>query len=81
MKACYIRKALIQNKNRWERILGAGDVSDSGFKEWFRLAEDSKQSAERSVRAVSDQIAARGWAAKNILLSTREQARYSFIDD
>ncbi|KAI6695308.1 hypothetical protein NL676_023018 [Syzygium grande] len=81
LQACYIRKALIQNKNRWERILGAGDVSDSGFKEWFRLAEDSKQSAERSVRAVSDQIAAMGWAAKNILLSTREQARYSFIDD
>ncbi|XP_056158763.1 protein root UVB sensitive 4 isoform X2 [Syzygium oleosum] len=81
LQACYIRKALIQNKNRWERILGASDVSDSGFKEWFRLAEDSKQSAERSVRTVSDQIATMGWAAKNILLSTREQARYSFIDD
>lgn len=81
LQACYIRKALIPNKNQWEKILRASDVSDSGFKEWFRLAEDSKQRAERSVRTVTDQIAAMGWAAKNILLSTREQARYSFIDD
>lgn len=81
LQACYIRKALIPNKNQCEKILRASDVSDSGFKEWFRLAEDSKQRAERSVRTVTDQIAAMGWAAKNILLSTREQARYSFIDD
>lgn len=81
MKACYIRKALVQNENRWEQILGAYDVSDLGFEEWFKLANDSRQCAERSFHTVSDQIAAMGWAAKNILLSTREQARYSFIDD
>lgn len=81
LQACYIRKALVQNENRWEQILGAYDVPDWGFEEWFKLADDSQQCAERSFCTVSDQIAAMGWAAKNILLSTREQARYSFIDD
>ncbi|XP_048139280.1 protein root UVB sensitive 4 isoform X3 [Rhodamnia argentea] len=81
LQACYIRKALIQNENRWEQILGAYYVSDLGFEEWFKLADDSRQCAERSFHTVSDQIAAMGWAAKNILLSTQEQARYSFIAD
>ncbi len=45
------------------------------------MIEDSKRAAERVLSPLDDQMLALGWAAKNILLTTEEQARYSFVDD
>ena len=51
------------------------------LKEWFKLIEDSKQRVQRELGPLNKQMAALGWAIKNILLNTEEQARYSYIDE
>ncbi|KAF3974896.1 hypothetical protein CMV_001810 [Castanea mollissima] len=80
LQACYIRKALLVS-SWWENILGVGDLLDSVLNEWFRVIEDSKRCARRDLSLLNEQMLGLGWAAKNILLSTEEQARYSFVDD
>ncbi|EEF40055.1 protein root UVB sensitive 4 [Ricinus communis] len=76
LQACYIRKALLFS--RWETI---SDPGSTVHKECIKLIEDSKQSAEKDLSMLGDQMTALGWAVKNILLSTEEQTRYSFVDD
>lgn len=80
LQACYIRKALLFS-SMWETAVEDKDVSDLVFKEWFKLIDDSKQSAKRDLSTLNDQMGSLGWALKHILLSTEEQARYSFVDD
>ena len=69
------------SKSWWENILGVGDSLDSVLNEWFKVIEDSKRCAQRDLSLLNEQMLGLGWAAKNILLSTEEQARYSFVDD
>ncbi|XP_075652586.1 protein root UVB sensitive 4-like isoform X2 [Castanea sativa] len=80
LQACYIRKALLVS-SWWENILGVGDLLDSVLNEWFKVIEESKRCAQRDLSLLNEQMLGLGWAAKNILLSTEEQARYSFVDD
>ncbi|XVF17779.1 hypothetical protein REPUB_Repub10bG0153000 [Reevesia pubescens] len=79
LQACYVRKAL--HSSRWESMMKASDSSDLVLKEWFKLIEDSKQYVQREIGPLNEQMAAIGWATKNILLNTEEQARYSYMGD
>ncbi|EOX91264.1 hypothetical protein QUC31_003025 [Theobroma cacao] len=79
LQACYVRKAL--HSSRLESMMKASDSSDFFLKEWFKLIEDSRQYVQREFVPLNEQMAALGWAIKNILLNTEEQARYSYIDD
>ncbi|KAK9990524.1 hypothetical protein SO802_025509 [Lithocarpus litseifolius] len=81
LQACYIRKALLVRRSWWESILRVGDALDSVLNEWYKVIEDSKRCAQRDLSLLNEQMLGLGWAAKNILLSTEEQARYSFVDD
>lgn len=65
----------------WENIIGGSDPLDSVFNEWFQVMEDGKRCAQKDLSLLNEQMLGMGWAAKNILLSTQEQARYSFVDD
>ncbi|KAG2724603.1 hypothetical protein I3843_01G024700 [Carya illinoinensis] len=81
LQACYIRKAILVKRSWWENIIGGSDPLDSVFNEWFQVMEDSKRCAQKDLSLLNEQMLGMGWAAKNILLSTPEQARYSFVDD
>ncbi|KAI8029430.1 Protein root UVB sensitive 4 [Camellia lanceoleosa] len=81
LQACHIRKAILSSVCKWESILEAPDSSDSVSRHWFQLIEDSKRIAQRDFNLLNEQMLGLGWACKNILLSTQEQARYSFVDD
>lgn len=76
-----MRQALRQYSSFWEPALEAGNMSELISDDWFTLAEDSKRIAQKQVQRVYDQISSAGWAIRNILLNTQEQARYSFVDD
>jgi hypothetical protein len=66
----------------WENnILGGNDSFNSVFNEWLQVMEDIKRCAQRDLSVLNEQLLGLGWATKNILLSTQEQARYSFVDD
>ena len=80
VQACYIRRALLAS-SWWENILGVGDSLDFVLNEWFKVIEDSERCAQRDLSLLNEQMLGLGWAAKNVLLSTEEQARYSFVDD
>lgn len=45
------------------------------------MVEDSRERTKKDLPVVSEQISAAGWSVKNVLLSTGEQLRYSFMDD
>ena len=45
------------------------------------MVEDSKQSAEGDLNLLNEEMLRLGWTVKNILLSTEEQVKYSFVDD
>lgn len=81
VQACHIRKRLLCSATKWESTLEDCHKSDLVLSDWFRLVEDSKQSALADFDLLSEKILEVGWASKNILLSTKEQARYSFVDD
>ncbi|CAN4081601.1 unnamed protein product [Withania somnifera] len=51
------------------------------LKQWFNLVEDGKRSTEQNLGLFYEQLLSLGWACKNILLSTQEQARYSYTAD
>ncbi|KAJ8764230.1 hypothetical protein K2173_005970 [Erythroxylum novogranatense] len=80
LQACYIRKHLLLSSG-WETITKVSRASDEIFKDWCQLVDDSKQLARMDLPVLENQISQLGWTVKNILLSTDEQARYSFIDD
>lgn len=69
------------NSTRWEIIIEESHASDSTMEDWFVIVEDAKKSAERDTSNLIEQMVGKGWMAKNILLSTQEQTRYSFICD
>lgn len=77
-QACYIRKSLLLNIIGRENIL---EGSDSGFMEWDTLMKESKKCAEVDLNRLVEKMLDLGWASKNVLLSNREQARYSFVAD
>ncbi|XP_028215397.1 protein root UVB sensitive 4-like isoform X3 [Glycine soja] len=81
LQACYIRRALLMNNTRWEIIIEESHASDSTMEDWFVIVEDAKKSAERDTSNLIEQMVGKGWMVKNILLSTQEQTRYSFICD
>lgn len=59
----------------------SNEFSDAMAKEWINLVENSKKYAEENGCFVLQQMSSLGWAVKNVLLSTNEQIRYSFVDD
>ncbi|KAK9269748.1 hypothetical protein L1049_001526 [Liquidambar formosana] len=81
LQACYIRKSLLLCRGKWKNIVEACDSSISVLGEWFKVIEDSKQCAQTDINLLKDHILGSGWSVKNILLSTQERARYSFLDD
>ncbi|XP_050206266.1 protein root UVB sensitive 4 [Mercurialis annua] len=79
LQACYIRKALLFSS--CGTVLDDFNPAGLVHEEWIKLMEDSKRSVETGISELNDQMTALSWAMKNILLSTEEQARYSFVDD
>lgn len=69
-QASYVRKGI--------EACGSSTVV---LKQWFNLVEDGKRLTEQNLGLLYEQMLSMGWACKNILLSTQEQARYSFIAD
>lgn len=65
LQACYIRERL----------------PHSGITDWFKLADECKQSAKGDMMLLKEKMVELGWTCKNILLSTDEQTRFSFVDD
>ncbi|XP_076909368.1 protein root UVB sensitive 4-like [Bidens hawaiensis] len=74
LQACYIRERLQQKT----KFLEDCDVSNQ---DWLKLAKDCKQSAREDMELLHEKMIGLGWTCKNILLSTDEQTRFSFIDD
>lgn len=81
LQACYIRRALLMNSSRWEIIIEESNAPDSTMEDWSIIVEDAKRSAERDLSKLIEQMLGMGWMVKNILLSTQEQTRYSFVYD
>ncbi|KAL8528625.1 hypothetical protein ACS0TY_006170 [Phlomoides rotata] len=80
LQACYVRKSLLLDTISWENGLEAAcDSSDSVFREWVILMNKSKKTAQADVDLLIDKMSGEGWACRNVLLSTQEQARYSFV--
>ncbi|KAK6921518.1 Root UVB sensitive family [Dillenia turbinata] len=79
LQACYMREALMSG--RWGDILKANEIPDFLIREWFKLVKESKQLAQADSFRFMEQMIKSGWATKNILLSNKEQARYSFVGD
>ncbi|KAM0058027.1 putative Root UVB sensitive family [Helianthus debilis subsp. tardiflorus] len=74
LQACYIRERLLCKTG----ILEDGDGLNQ---EWLKLAKACKRSAREDMELLNEKMVELGWACKNILLSTDEQTRFSFIDD
>ncbi|KAL6325428.1 hypothetical protein AAG906_023273 [Vitis piasezkii] len=81
LQACYVRKKLLLNRTRWKNIVEDCDTSDTFVREWFQVVEDSKQSAQRDLNLLNEEMLRLGWTVKNILLSADEQVKYRFVDD
>ncbi|KAF3651368.1 protein root UVB sensitive 4-like [Capsicum chacoense] len=70
LHASYVRKGI-----------EACGSSNAVLKQWFNLVEDGRRLTEQNLSLFYEHMLSLGWACKNILLSTQEQARYSFIAD
>ncbi|KAK6128788.1 hypothetical protein DH2020_037424 [Rehmannia glutinosa] len=81
LQACYVRNGLLLDMISWENRLEASDSSNSVLNEWFILMEESKKSAQADLGPFIDKMSGLGWSCRNVLLSTQEQARYSFVAD
>ncbi|XP_057768443.1 protein root UVB sensitive 4 [Salvia miltiorrhiza] len=81
LQACYIREDLLLEMMGWENVLEARDLSDSARVKWLTLMRESKKRAEADVNQLVEKMSGLGWACRNVLLSTQEQARYSFLAD
>lgn len=64
----------------WENYLEASDTN-AVLREWSKLMDESKRSAEADLDPLIDKMSGLGWVCRNVLLSTNEQARYSFVAD
>lgn len=69
------------NRNRWEINIKDNNESNSAFEDWCLIVEDGKRFAEKDLSNLIEQMFGMGWVLKSILLSTQEQARYSFVCD
>ncbi|XP_078430557.1 root UVB sensitive protein (Protein of unknown function, DUF647) isoform X2 [Wolffia australiana] len=67
LQACLIR-----------RELAGGGVAAA---EWARLAAETRRRAAEDVTAVAAELRKQGWATKNVLLTSEEQARYSLVEE
>ncbi|GJW12349.1 protein root UVB sensitive 4 [Tanacetum coccineum] len=47
--------------------------------DWFKLADECKQSAREDMKLLDEKMVELGWACKNILLSTDEQTRAEIV--
>ncbi|KAK1438974.1 hypothetical protein QVD17_04787 [Tagetes erecta] len=74
LQACYIRERLPCKTKILEDCGGSN-------KEWFKVTNDCKRSAREDMELLNEKMVELGWACKNILLSTDEQSRFSFIED
>ncbi|KAK2981014.1 hypothetical protein RJ640_012173 [Escallonia rubra] len=81
LQACYIRRGLMFLGSKWENISEACGSLDSVLHDWFKLIEDSKRAARGDLDLLTGKMLELGWACKNVLLSTQEQARYNFVED
>ncbi|KAI3462785.1 hypothetical protein Pfo_019448 [Paulownia fortunei] len=81
LQACYIRKGLLLDMTSWGNGLEVCYSLNSVLREWFILMEESKRSAQSDLGLLIDKMSGLGWACRNVLLSTQEQARYSFVAD
>ncbi|KAK7255940.1 hypothetical protein RIF29_29369 [Crotalaria pallida] len=81
LQACYIRRALIVNSSNPGTSIEDSNGSSSAFLDWSVIVEDSKRFAERDVSNLVEQMLGMGWVVKSILLSTQEQAKYTFVCD
>ncbi|XP_075474568.1 protein root UVB sensitive 4-like isoform X1 [Primulina tabacum] len=79
LQACYIRKGL--HVVDWENVSEACDSSNSVIEKWSTLMEESKKSSRNNLDLLNENMLGAGWACRNVLLSTQEQARYSFVTD
>ncbi|CAI9276848.1 unnamed protein product [Lactuca saligna] len=73
LQACYIRERLTYKREKGEEILEGC--------EWFDMANECKKCAKEDMKVVNEKMVELGWACKNILLSTDEQTRFSFVND
>ncbi|KAF5192605.1 root UVB sensitive [Thalictrum thalictroides] len=80
LQACHIRKSLLLREKEWEHIL-ANDIAESVTSEWFELVEESHKTCAQGKVNLLKEMKRAGWAVENILLSTHEQVRYSFLGD
>ncbi|KAJ7973832.1 Protein root UVB sensitive like [Quillaja saponaria] len=81
LQACYIRKALLASRSGLGNIGMEKGESDSVLREWSVVVKNSKLSAQGDFSVLIEQMTELGWAVKNILLTTQEQARYNFVDE
>ncbi|PIA52424.1 hypothetical protein AQUCO_01000355v1 [Aquilegia coerulea] len=77
LQACHIRKSFLSREKEWEHILAAESVTS----EWFKLVEESRKACAQGKVNLLEEMKKSGWAVENILLSTQEQVRYSFLGD
>ncbi|XP_077215211.1 protein root UVB sensitive 4-like isoform X2 [Tasmannia lanceolata] len=81
LQACHLRDVLILSTTRWVGITEANNTADSVIREWFGIMDLSKRYAQGVVNPLIEEIQRSGWAAKNVLLNTQEQIRYTLADD
>ncbi|KAH6806507.1 root UVB sensitive protein of unknown function [Perilla frutescens var. frutescens] len=81
LQACYIHKGLLLDMIGWEDVLEARDLSDLVLREWHALMKESKKCARADLDLLVDKMSGLGWICRNVLLSSREQERYSFVVD
>lgn len=54
---------------------------DPRLVEWFNIMEESQAHAHKHIEQFSAELRAAGWAANNVLLSSKEQIRYTMLND
>nr|XP_043608078.1 protein root UVB sensitive 4 isoform X2 [Erigeron canadensis] len=81
LQACYIRERLLCNMKKPGILEVYDNNSHQNITNWFNLAAECKESAREGMKLLNEKMVEIGWSCKNILLSTNEQTRFSFIDD
>nr|CAD1837987.1 unnamed protein product [Ananas comosus var. bracteatus] len=80
-QACFIRKTLLERKISWSCFSKGNINEDPRLVEWFHIVEESQAHAHKHIEQFSAELRAAGWAANNVLLSSKEQIRYSLLSD
>ncbi|CAN6447683.1 unnamed protein product [Victoria cruziana] len=92
LEACHIRETLslyrskeilgamsVPAKDQSPETAYVGSSQDFKIstKDWFKMVEESRKFAERSVGLLTEEMQNSGWIVKNILLNSQEQVRFS----